>query len=413
MPISLWQHISTNTLWLLLARISGQGVLFLVGVLIARFLGPQALGQYALITTIVAVGNIATSFGMDTHLMRVAGQTRATNAPEYSVGLYIQLLLSALYICVIWLFADRWTDAAWALRWFSLTLIPLGFATIYSALLRGFERMDVLLRYQVVTAVAQLIGTLGVIILQPTLLNVLLVLGIGQTLGVVYGGWQLYRVLPTLQLWQRPTSTVFKSTLNSGLLLVLLMVIVTLSQRLGTLTLAYVVDETAVGYLNAASRLTEGIRLLPIALFGALFPVLAQSQTASAAQRQQVNRLVLALCSGLVGIALCLHWAAEPIVQLLYGQGWEPSTTVLKILGWNLAITVVVQRFSVTLIARGFDKAVVVASLLQLLLAVPLFYGLTAAYGLVGTAWATVISSVLNALLLWQTWRYCFQRTPL
>ncbi|MCA9926088.1 MAG: oligosaccharide flippase family protein, partial [Anaerolineales bacterium] len=84
-------RITQNAFWLLLARLGGQALMLLFTVLVARRLGEVGLGQYAFIAAMLFVGNVFTTFGMDTYLIREIA--RAEREPFAPIGRALQLQL--------------------------------------------------------------------------------------------------------------------------------------------------------------------------------------------------------------------------------------------------------------------------------------------------------------------------------
>ncbi|MBI5715893.1 MAG: oligosaccharide flippase family protein [Chloroflexi bacterium] len=82
-------RVSKNSLWLLIARLGSQAALALFTILIARQLGSAVFGEYAFITAIVFIGNMATTFGTDMILIRdiAARRDYSRLAPSLNIQL--------------------------------------------------------------------------------------------------------------------------------------------------------------------------------------------------------------------------------------------------------------------------------------------------------------------------------------
>ena len=105
-------RIGLSSLWLLAARVFGQGLGLLFTAFLARALGEEGLGQFAFLSAVLFVGNAATTFGLDTVLLREVATARRDDdtvaaGPTAGAVLLIQLALSAAFIAVLWL-ATPW-----------------------------------------------------------------------------------------------------------------------------------------------------------------------------------------------------------------------------------------------------------------------------------------------------------------
>src|ERR1051325_7216698 len=130
---------------MIVSRFSAQALAILFTILLARRLGNAGFGEYAFVAALIFVANALTTFGTDMLLIReIAGKH---DFSRVSSALWIQLLLSVVFIAAAWLggsyLPNQSHSAIRALQIYSLALIPLAFFTIFTILLRGQQRMDV------------------------------------------------------------------------------------------------------------------------------------------------------------------------------------------------------------------------------------------------------------------------------
>ena len=86
-------------------------------ILVARYLGDAGLGQYAFIAAVMFVGNVISTFGMDTLLIREIAARRSADTPTLTAALLIQLALSLLFISIIFLTAADYPTGRRRRRW--------------------------------------------------------------------------------------------------------------------------------------------------------------------------------------------------------------------------------------------------------------------------------------------------------
>jgi O-antigen/teichoic acid export membrane protein len=155
----LSKRVSLNSTWLLLARAFGQVLIFWLVVVVARRLGETGLGHFAFISAVLFVGNVLTTFGLDTLLIREIASEQSADIPLTSAALFLQLAISTLFILLVvagggWL-PNLTAEALLALRLASFSLIPMALSTVYSAVLRAYERMELYLFFGVVGSASQ------------------------------------------------------------------------------------------------------------------------------------------------------------------------------------------------------------------------------------------------------------------
>ena len=105
---------------------------------------------------------------------------------------------------------------------------------------------------------------------------------------------------------------------------------------------------------------------------------------------------------GLLGYALLaallLTWLAPWLVGLLFGADYEPAVGVLRVLAWGIVPYVFHLRYSVELVVRGREKAVLVVTAVALgVTAVVASWGFTE-MGLLGLAAVLVVGEGVLAV---------------
>ena len=406
MTESVWQRLSRNSLALLVGRFAGQGIAFLTTLLVARALGAAGLGTFAYLSAIVFAGNVATTFGLDTMLIRAAARDEAAALLLARQGLRLQLILLAAFGLLILLtnsvLLNR-TEAPAAALWLYLgSLVPLAYGTTYSAYLRGRERMDLYLVYTIVGQGLLLSGTLMLFVLPGRLILLTGIVLLTQIIAALTAHRLCQRVTPGFSLRAYQTAWVpgVRQLVRQAWPLALLATTALLYQRLGIFSLTYYADDTVVGQFAAAARLLEGAKAVPYAIFGALFPIMSQENHG---WRHQFN-LLFGILLVLVGFGTTLfYWLAPWLIAILFGREFAPAGPVLRILALSLPAFLLNLRLSFDLIANNKDRPALLAMLATLLLSLPVFLLATNRSELIGAAGATVVTEYFQAGILIST----------
>ncbi|MFQ5854093.1 MAG: flippase [Anaerolineae bacterium] len=442
---SLFKRIALNSLWLLIARVFSQGLMIVFTVLVARYLGEVGLGQYAFIAAVVFLGNVLTTFGLDTLLIREVARTRSAPsttlpfdgdqdrrrgsggvlslskgqgsgrraAPLVTATLWIQLGFSALLIGGIavgagWL-PNKTPETVLGLRLYSLSLIPLAFNTAFSASLRAYERMDLILVLNLLSAVVQTGGALGLLQTGRGLVALVVFLLAVQTLTAVVAGGMCFRWLPGFVLTRRVPRRLVRRMLHQSYPLALVAVLMVAYQRLGVLMLSSLADDAATGWFAAAARITDALKMVHYAYFGAVFPLMSRLAVDSplpgdSQDARNIERGLYRTSFGLLlgfGLltALAVTPLAQPVIRLLYGLSYAPSVPALQILVWTLIPFAVSSHVFFWLISNGREKATLKVIALTLGSTAVLNVLLIPAFGLVGACLAALAGEVLQAVL--------------
>jgi O-antigen/teichoic acid export membrane protein len=410
--------VARNSVWLLLARVVAQLQLLALTVLVARRLGEAGFGQYTLIASLLVLGNVFTTFGTDTLLIRQVAGSRRAGGSELSAALALQVLLSLLFVTGVWLWTaaapQRSAEFVSALRVYSLTLFPLALFSVTTAALRGFERMDLYLVAGLASAGAQLIAVWLALRLGGGLLALTSVLLGVQAVTTAFTYWLCRASLPGFSPGWRTTSQALAQILRAAWPLALLSVMGVAYQRLGIFMLSSLSSDAATGLFSAASRVVEAFKLGHIAVLGALLPALSALRGSAGRQaggEAQAKRLFRRAAWGLLGLgvagAAAIALLSGVLLDLLYGPGYRVAGPALRTLAWMLAPYSLSAALSVGLVTLKKEKLVTAALALSLGAGVVFNLLWVPAYGLQGACLAALAAESLQAailgLLYWRT----------
>lgn len=376
--------IQRNSLYLLLARLTAQGLAILFVALLARRLDIDSFGQFAFIAAVVFIGNTATNFGTDTYLIREIARTSQLT-PLVPRALSLQLALSALWVLVTYLFLPTSP-----LFLYSLSLFPLAVLSVSNASLRAFERMDQVWLLSLVNGLVQILA----VWLAGDLWILCLYLLIGQFFVAAIACWICSASIPCFSLIPLSGfSSLFRQTLPFAELTILIV----LSQRLGVLIVSALEGDSATGIFSSVTRVVDGLKPGHYAILGALLPVLSRG-THESKRSFRKGFLYLTGLSLLMAAGLALF--PRVIILILYGEKFVAAIPLLALLGWSLVPYTVSSFISYDLIARGREMALVKATAISLVVFLGLYLWLISVYGVKGATYAALVGEIIQATIL-------------
>ncbi|HZD58633.1 MAG TPA: flippase [Anaerolineales bacterium] len=400
-----------NVLWLVLSRISSQALAAVLVIFVARRLGQSGLGQYAFITAVVFLGNTVSTFGLDTLVIRAIGRGRRMDGALLGAALWLQLALSLAFVIAIKLSASllpgKTPETLLSLQIYSLSLIPLAFYTLFSAVLRAFERMDLFLVLNLISGLIQAGGGIVLLLAGARLFSFMVYLLVSQFLVALIAAIISATRLPHFSVQWKVSLNLVTRLIQRSWPLASLTVLGILYQRMGILVVSMISTDALTGWFAAAARIVEALKIVHYSFLGALFPVLAQSSYHDRYQTLEVEksrflrifqtdslRLLLGLSLVLaVGVTLL----ARPLVQLLFGDNFGASIPTVKILAWSLIPYAYSAKKSLELVTQGDERMVLKVTLLSAVLSGFLFMILTPTLNLVGASLAALAGESLQA----------------
>ncbi|MBP1693913.1 MAG: rane protein of unknown function [Chloroflexi bacterium] len=394
-------RLGKNTLWVLSSRFGSQGLMVLFTVLIARRLGSSVFGEYAFIAATIFLGNILTSFGTDMLLIReIASHDDLSQLPE---ALLIQLALSGVFVAGVLILApvlpNQSPAATLALRIYSLALFPLAFFTVFTTALRGKQKMDAYTILNLTISGLQVV--LVWLLIEPggNIVQLAWLLLITQVAAAVLAGVICSLAIPNFWGSWRFSIVTIPAVIRVSAPIALLGVLGIFYQKLAIYMLSFMKGAEVTGWFSAALRAVEASKIIHLAVFTALYPAMAQVQADTVSESQSTGvfkwswRLLLAT-SLIVSTALFLF--ARPTVQLLYGNGYDPSIPGLRILIWSLIPYTINTYLSLAFLASGGERWVLRVMSVGLITLAVLEAILIPYWGLAGASLAVVIAETVQ-----------------
>lgn len=127
--------------------------------------------------------------------------------------------------------------------------------------------------------------------------------------------------------------------------------------QIDRLMLGEMLGETAVGYYSSAASVAELWEFVPLALISSAAPILYRLRDTDEAEYRRKMQWLFAGVS-LMGIAVALAFSAlaGPIIKLLYGEAFRPSTPLLRILIWSTGVAVINCVRTTWLVAERLNR---------------------------------------------------------
>ena len=392
-----------NTGWLFADRLLRMAIGLVVGVWIARYLGPDQFGQINYAFAFVALFSFLATFGLDGIVVRDLVQDPA-RANEILGAAFIIKLTGALLTVLTAIIAIRLLQPSDSQAHVLVAIIAAG--TVFQALdvidfwfqarvearfvvyARGAAFLIAsIARVVMILAGAPLIAFAWVVSLE------ILFAAIGLSLAYRTTGQHLSSWTASLQRIQK--------TLKDCWPIALAAVAVMVYMRIDQVMLGQMLGNQAVGIYTAAARISEVWYFIPTAIVVSVTPALIEARKVSTTLYYVRLAQLFRLMSGLaLVIAVFLTFAADFVAGLLYGDAYEGVGTILAIHIWAALFVFLGVAQSPWSINEGLTRIALLRTVLGAIANVVLNLLLIPRYGPIGAAIATTVSYALSAVIL-------------
>jgi O-antigen/teichoic acid export membrane protein len=332
-----------NILALLGANVVNRLLTLLYIMLVARALAPDGFGQLVTVTAYLTIFRAVADFGVTVVAVRDIAREPGLAAAYLRRALVLRSALAAaayLGLGLIGPVAGYPADQQQLLWVGGLSLFPMALTGAFTAILTARERIAQVAGLSTLEAVVMLASAWPVLAAGWGVTGLLAVLVVVNTLQAgLAAGWVLLSVRPVAAGGERPWHGAWQLLQRAwpyGCFAILAMV----HLRVATIVLSLSAGPEPVGLYNAGFKLVEALTVLPAALMGGLFPLMAaQSRQGITGPlgdtyRRGVRILGVLALPAAVGLTLL----AAPVIQIVYGARYGEAALVLRILVWGLAL---------------------------------------------------------------------------
>lgn len=393
------RRIAVNTGYLLIAYVIEAVIAFFLLGVVARYLSQAGFGRYGYVISFIELAIMITEFSNSRVLVREIARDKQSASAPLDGTWTLRLMLSVLMIVVV-IVAGLATGADqelwWAILFFAVAQVFFNLGEVFTAVYRGFQRMQyqafVIVAGQVLTLVLCLVA----IYLDLGLMGLFAARMIANFVRLILA-WVISRtrfLTEHLSRSWREMWYLLRESIPVGINLVLRRFIWRGGIVLLTITLnAQLIGsgDLAAGLLYGPLRLVEQMRIVPASLVGALLPVMSeQAQQDMTRFRSTLYRSFKLFITLSLFLAVIITVLAEPITHLLLGSDLAESSTVLGVFGWIIVLTFTNQYFEASLLAVGRQWIVAwglaigfaIGALASWLWLMPTYQALGVAYGI-------------------------------
>ncbi|MHC1733567.1 MAG: flippase [Bacteroidales bacterium] len=329
--------ILDNIGWLFFDKILRMGVGLLVGVWVARYLGPEQFGLFNFATAFVGLFGAIAGLGLQGVVVRDIvrdpsgkDETLGTAAALQFVGGLIAYGL--ILVTIFWLRPEDalakvivailgsmmlFKASEVAVYWFESQVLSKFTVWVQNGVFLVFAAIKVMLLLQHAPLIAFPWATMAEALVVALMMMIMLSL---RGLGVR----QLHMTVARA-----------KSLLKDGWPLLVSGIAVLIYMKIDQIMLGQMMGDEAVGIYSAAVRISEVWYFVPMAIVASVFPAILEAKKSSEEQYyRRLQRLYDLMIWLSISIALPMTFLSTPIVKLLFGDAYIGAGAILAVHIW-------------------------------------------------------------------------------
>lgn len=376
---------------------------FLVGIYLARYLGPD---QYGLLNYAISFAGLFTSFanlGMDNIVVRELVKNPIKRDEILGTVFRLRLIGSLIMILLVSVTAYLVNEPSFNI----LLIVIIASSSIFQSIgvIEQFFQSKVESKNNVIAQSTSffIVSILKIIIIvfnQPLIIFAIIhlfesvLLAIGYFIVYKYNNFYLKN-------W-RFSYQIAKKFLNDSWPLLLSGVVIAIYMKIDQVMIKHFMAVKDVGYYAVAVKLSEAWYFLPMAISFSLFPAIINAKNIN--HILYITRLqklydLLAFIS--ISIAIPVTIFSNLIINILFGELFQPASSVLTIYIWAGISTFLGVASNKYLITENLTKLAFLRTLIGMIANVILNLILIPIYGIEGAAFATLISYTISVFAIY------------
>jgi len=389
------QQAMDNTAWMMGDQVARQVVGLLVGVWLARYLGPQQFGQLSYAFAVVLIVSPVAMLALDEISIRRMARDPACR--DEILGTSFVLMLAAGLLAYILTMAtilfSRPDDhlVLWLVGILAASIIVQAFIAIEF----WFEsQMQWKHTVYAKTSAFMLVNVVKIVlILLKTPLIVFAWIGLAETVAGSLGLLMVYRYRGfSIRAW-RFSRAVAKTLLRDSWPLVFSTILTMIYLRIDQIMIGNMIGSEELGVYSVAVRISEAWYFIPSVISSAVFPVIVKTEALSEhlfyTQMQKLYNWMALLA---YGVALPVAYFSEEVIHLLFSAAYMNAAPLLAILIWAGVFISLGAARQVFIVSKNRTRVNLVSIASGSALNVVLNYVLIPLHGAMGAAAATFIS---------------------
>lgn len=395
------KKIFSNVIWSLGGKIVSMASALFVGILVARYLGPEKYGLMNYVISYVALFTVVASFGMNNIEIRELSKHNENKNTILGTCFRLRLMFAViayLLVCVTLLIykSDAFTSAM--ILTYGLILF-----TETGAVLRNYFTSIVKNEYIAKSEIFRtLIGAVVKIVLLwfKAPLQYFIIAQLFDSFLVASGYYICYKKsVGSLREWNFD-KTLVPYIVKESFPLLLSGAAIIIYQRIDQVMIGNMLSKEDVGYFATAGKFVDLILFIPTVLVQTITPMLVRVKEQNELSYEQKKRTFVSITTWIaIIISFMVSLMAFCLIRYTFGESYIAAIPVLQIMAYKAVGMALSASGGQIIIIERMQKWAFIRNVLGCFLCIILNYYLLPIYGIVGSAAITIFTVLFTGTL--------------
>ena len=389
------KKITANMSWLVFDKVLRMGVGIIVGVWVARYLGPEQFGAFNFALAFVALFGALSSLGLDGIVVKYLVQEPAKKHAVLESVFVLKLCGGIIAFCsslaVIWIIRPADTQTHWLVGILAAGMIFQAVDTIdlwYQSALRSKYTVYAKNGAFIVLSIIKVLLILSKAPLTAFAWAALAEIVLGSLFLTMY-----YRRHNHGVIIGQANLKWMKQLLVESWPLAAASIAIIVYMKIDQVMLGYMLGNKDVGIYASAVRFSEVWYFIAISISASVYPIMIEykkkDEVLFYAKYKKLASLMAVLS---ITIAVFTTLLSNQIIQLFYGSMYSGAGSILSIHIWSLIFVFIAYPITIYIMVNGLQNLILITAIISAIANVLLNIYLIPKYGGRGAAIATVLA---------------------
>ena len=386
--------ILTNVFWAVTGKVVTLLSTLVVGIFVARYLGPEQYGLMNYVISIVALFTVFATFGTTEIIIRELAKKELSK--DVILGSAFVVRIGLAFVCLIaigiYLFFSNETEET------SVMILIYASSIFFSCfdVIRFYFTSIIENEYVVKSEIFRtLVGALiKVVLLLCHAPLIAFVAALAFDFLLLASGYTLaYRKrVDSISKW-KIDKTFIKKLLSTSFPLLISSAAVIIYQRIDQVMIAKMLDNEAVGYFSTAASFIGVVTFIPTIIVQTTSPLLVGYWKNDRARYEKESQRIMNLTTWVTMIVcIIISLLSDPIIRYTYGSAYLASIPVLQILAFKAVGVALITIGGQLIIIENIHQWAFIRNILSCVVCIICNCYFIPLWGVIGSAWATIIT---------------------
>lgn len=386
--------ILTNVLWATTGKVVTLLSTLVVGILVARYLGPAQYGLMNYIISIVTLFTVFATFGTTEIIIRELAKKDLPKEIILGSSFVVRISLAAItYIAIIiyLLLSNESTEANTLILIYATSIFFSSFDVIRFYFTSIIENKYIVKSEIFRTTIGALIKIILLLCKAPL---ITFIIALAFDFALLASGYIVaYKKKVDSPAKWKVSKQFIKRLLSTSFPLLISSAAMIIYQRIDQVMIGKMMNDESVGYFSTAASFIGIITFIPTIMVQTTSPILVNLWKKDKSRYETESQKIMNVTTWItILISLITSILSSPIIRYTYGIEYIASVPVLQILSYKAVGVALITLGGQLTIIENIHKWAFIRNILSCVICIICNYYFIPQWGIIGTAWATIIT---------------------